>query len=384
MDKNAQFADLPDSLTPKLLIFFSADVVGSTALKQRDRDRSDLDWPTIFREFYKEAVTNFGAFWDTTSDKIEALTAGDKVAEKQLGPEPVFWKTVGDEIIFYKVLTGSEQIHACIECWIDTLDALRRKFDSSRHIIDAAGADPLDIKSSVWTAEFPRRNKEIPLPCLPGSMVRSPVTINDQGVQPTDFVGPGIDIGFRISSMATSQKMVLSLDVAYLLSITTPDHRIGRDPRPIYYDGRFYFKGVFEGTRYPIFWIDISRNQSLDKDELEILPHSDKTKIIKTCKTFYDEHYKHFIHTPFIWNDLSDKTDMPEKYKVWLLDALTAYRQALAVSDQSRAMAESPLPEDIGSAGPRRGVVNSAIELMIDLNKPTINAGNEGSTAELD
>ena len=65
-----------------------------------------------------------------------------------------------------------------------------------------------------------------------------------------DFVGPLIDIGFRLSKFASLRKFVISADLAWLITAQ------GDAAMPFHYDGRESLKGVLNDQPYPIFWID--------------------------------------------------------------------------------------------------------------------------------
>ncbi|KPF88653.1 hypothetical protein IP81_17865 [Novosphingobium sp. AAP83] len=369
--------DLPDALTPKLLIFLSADVIGSTALKQPDRNKrfspgsaeanvdieplsvvDPIDWLALFREFYARMASSLARQWLSYEDGLKNRPGGAECVENFLGSAPVFWKTVGDEVIFYKELTGSAQIHAVIECWILALNEIRAYFDSQNAVIEAANAQCLDVKSSAWIAEFPRRNREVALPYLPGSMVTEPAFSPNGKSSPTDFIGPGIDIGFRISSLATSQKLVLSLDVAYILAKSRPDAFIAKRSRPIYYDGRFFFKGVFGEKRYPIFWLNISKPDSVDHREVLVQRDIQRDDVIDLCDHYYRSQYHEFTHKPFIWRDKSlHLAEVPEFYLQWLRKAKEELWQTAAATKQSQSVADAALPDQINDKKARRDVL---------------------------
>ena len=189
---------------PRLKLFLSADIIGSTAYKQpndllSDRD-GNLDWAAVIQGFYSEAQLSFQSRWDelALAPWAAATTEVDK------GPRPVFWKTIGDEVVFWKELTSDIQIWLTLSCWMKTINDLRiylRKRNNTS----------LDVKSSVWSAGFPVRNKAVPNEVFraAGEAPRKPTDAlaefysrlqNDDLSQTgmVDFIGPGIDVGFRL------------------------------------------------------------------------------------------------------------------------------------------------------------------------------------------
>jgi hypothetical protein len=64
-----------------------------------------------------------------------------------------------------------------------------------------------------------------------------------------DYVGPMIDAGFRLGKFASPQKLVVSVELAYLLLNA-------KDPYGhISYQSREVLKGVHPKSGYPIYWI---------------------------------------------------------------------------------------------------------------------------------
>ena len=74
-------------------------------------------------------------------------------ANVSLGEKPRVWKTIGDEILYVKLLTDHRQLCSTLSCWMKAVQQLRSfvKSKDSR----------LDVKSTAWTAGFPLKNKEV-------------------------------------------------------------------------------------------------------------------------------------------------------------------------------------------------------------------------------
>lgn len=97
--------------------------------------------------------------------------------------------------------------------------------------------------------------------------------------------------------------MIVSVDVAYMISMTQFDGDVKR--LDFFYDGSVSLKGVFGGSNYPIFWIDMSEEGSLSRKEDKLRTQSPcvKEDVKEYCEKFYEEH-KDFTFRPFILNDI--------------------------------------------------------------------------------
>ncbi len=314
-------AKTPQFLKPRLRLFLSADIIGSTALKQTPRDAlsaSTVEWFPVLQGFYLETQRAFLGGW------IRSLPEDTKERQLHWGPDPEFWKVIGDEILFTKELTDSHQLMNVLACWINAIDAAResiRKVDRR-----------LDIKCTAWTAGFPLMNKEVALP-RNFNIADAPVTdyfkeggrllneryakkANDAKIA-VDYIGPSIDIGFRLCQFASARKFILSVGVAYILSQSNrkaSDVRVTR----FRYDGASVLKGVFGGIHYPILWIDLAKpgDLALLEDKLTKPIECTSDDVHKYCDKFFDD-ASPYTFKPFIIsqteNDLKEKPDNYEK-----------------------------------------------------------------------
>lgn len=273
--------DVRESLEPKLRLFLSADIVGSTAFKQRSGEGSE-QWFRLVRTFYMMAERYFAFRWSLAKDRYQdaerPLLFGDAA--------PELWKTVGDEVLFTKEIAHPSEATMCMSIWLQVLEDLRQLLDKSG----------LDVKSSAWLADFPIRNREIflhtgaPTKTDDGAKNDPPPQTDgaDRSNDPTedlewendslfdsykarlpgvtrDFIGQSIDTGFRVSTAASSRKLMLSVELAHMLSmecerLDLDPYRIGAFPVrsfTFHYDGRNALKGVLNGTPYPLIWLDV-------------------------------------------------------------------------------------------------------------------------------
>lgn len=168
-----------------------------------------------------------------------------------------------------------------------------------------------------------------------------------------DFLGPQIDTGFRLSTHATPRKLVISVEVAYLLAaakMPTSEKFQGIFDWPvIYYDGRREFKGVLGSKPYPLFWIDLHCDSStaIAEDDLSIkLPKLDNKSIEKFCEKFFDDNNSMMLK-PFIYSDHKDQYgDLPENYVACIL-----YLSKTWDDEKKRYEGEfsQVVPKDLGS-----------------------------------
>lgn len=108
--------------------------------------------------------------------------------------------------------------------------------------------------------------------------------------------------------------MVVSIDVAYLISMTSFDGEVERID--LNYDGSHPLKGVMGGASYPVFWINMSGNNSLavKEDRLRAQTVANREDVKEFCDAFYQE-YSSFTFRPFIINDVGQTlAKMPQWY----------------------------------------------------------------------
>lgn len=311
----------PPFLEPRLRLFLSADIVGSTSLKQtRGRPTGSPEdaisgpaWFSAIQGFYFEAAQAFLQEWSSRKESSER-------AEELYGVEPLFWKSVGDEVLFVKVLSDHRQIVTTLKCWFLAVERMR---------IFLKGENPsLDVKCTAWVAGFPYRNREVVIGRYPAGSTRrvenyyqeSGNLLNDiyskkgaEGLS-VDYIGPSIDTGFRLTGFSSSRKMVVSVDIAYLISMTSFDGEVERID--LHYDGSHALKGVIGGASYPVFWINMSGSHSLAvrEDRLRAQTVANREDVKEYCDAFYRE-YANFTFRPFIKGDVGQTmAKMPPWY----------------------------------------------------------------------
>ncbi len=203
-----------------------------------------MEWQKYFREFYRQ---------------LPALLRQKLVAERFHGIELPVWKLIGDEIVFSTQLIHWEQTPRCVA-------AFRAAVADFRQSTIAATDGRLDVKCAGWTAGFPVGN----------ICVESPADL------PPDYIGPGMDIGFRLVKAAVPRRMLLSVELAWLLSLPNSDAAAA-----FFVSGGMALKGVAKGRTYPCIWLDnfldapeLSASDDLDVHEERLRGHK-----LKHCDT---------------------------------------------------------------------------------------------------
>jgi hypothetical protein len=240
-------------------LFLSADIAGSTAYKQKKQLEGELaTWPAVFVKFFLGLPGHFRAELDAVGREVAT-----KYAAFTPAPEPVMWKAIGDELVFWQEVRSELQVAVSVLAW-------KRAFIRYR---EGLKGEPLDVKGAAWTASFPYPNRELAVPRhLSAAMdPGEPITTNENNLaRPDDFIldfiGPNIDVGFRIASRSTPRKMQVSLEVADVLASVEqylPEYKL-------FYGGTEELKGVHRGRPYPTFWLDTAGTDrfAIAEDEL--------------------------------------------------------------------------------------------------------------------
>lgn len=202
-----------------LRLFMSVDIAGSTEFKTRNRDPKLPDyWPRIYQSFLQEFPAKL----------FEAVRESAESAKVDIVVD--IWKLLGDEIVFDAQVADPRETAL-----------ITQSFYSVLHSGDAAWRRDhgLRLKGTAFTAEFPNENKHI----LVGEYT-------DGRLDGRDFIGPDIDLGFRIAKVARPGRLVVSMDLADILSQADWDYLF-----EFHWVGWEQFKGVYSDRPYPVIWI---------------------------------------------------------------------------------------------------------------------------------
>lgn len=330
-------------LKPTLKFFIGADIIGSTALKQSqnnfdeddDKERKVVRWFDVIRDFYRVSQYEFISKW------VEKKSSSSN-KDSHYGPDPVLWKTIGDEVIFVKDITDHRQITTIINSWKESVVKINDFFVQKN-------LPNLRVKCVCWTAGFPILNREIAIQSndgqAPPPSPEEAEKINYELLEKfysgenkniiIDYIGPSIDTGFRLSNQATKRKLVVSIDVAYFIAATRKED--GIELLELYYDGAMQLKGVTGGNEYPIFWISVG-NEEIYKQEDKLMKNDsvDLRVVENYCGEYYSSREK-FTFRPFISDEHATLGTCPP----WYLKRLMNIQANITIPDAIDAQESS-------------------------------------------
>lgn len=203
-----------------LRLFLSVDLVGSTQFKTRFTGEEGAGWLTTFQTFF----TNFPIM-------LAGQVGFEFLDDEGSTPAVDVWKVMGDEMIFVAEPKSAEELASLLRALFNTIRLYEQKNFAQL---------PLRLKGAAWVAEFPERNIEVEIPELSSG----------DGGRHLDYIGPDIDLGFRIAKFSRPSSVVLSLDLLDILLAAD-----NRDTLALHLVGREILKGVMFGRPYPIVWM---------------------------------------------------------------------------------------------------------------------------------
>lgn len=327
---NLTLGEFEELVRPKLKLFLSVDIVGSTEYKQQFQAGTTQDWLSLFLSFF----TDFPQLLDAELAK--------KATQADLTPPPkvLLWKSLGDELIFTAEIRHRSSV-ACL------LDAFRATLPLAMDNWRQNGNAGLPLKGAAWLAGFPVGNGEIPL--FSPSPVRPGVSLTDG----RDYIGPQVDTGFRVKEHASPRRLALSADLAWLLVSSGAKHL------PLYYEGELPLKGVIKGRPYPVVWIDCAEPRPESNQPVALHHFHDDLlgrkpvnhDLLRAYLKHWFEEKKGTLPVPFIHTDPFEEFTPPPHYEQ-LRDAVVrelrdhflakASEEALPIEDE----AGTTTPED--------------------------------------
>lgn len=338
-------------------------MVGSTLLKQSSRypprrppDRASAEahsavWFDTLAQFFRDIKQAYSQSWQYYRDELaEKYNWGECSA-------PELWKINGDELIYSKILHETWEAYVCLEQWIVAVKKYR---------IQLREKNPeLDLKCTAWLAGFPLGNTEIIFPfgiepdeaeLNTSSQKLAYFDLLDSWYQGKvesknyvrDYIGPSIDTGFRLATLASPRKMIISVDLALMMASIMPPDKGSRHKFEFRYEGRESLKGVLKGKPYPVFWIDMLHDDNLAVCEDTIQGESQvvASKVRDFCLEFYKEHESQLIK-PFI--DGCQDTNFnkaPDNYKEHLIYLLKTWKSEKIKSElETKALSGQDPPD---------------------------------------
>lgn len=207
----------------RLVMFLSADVVGSTEFKASALSDTGPDsWLGAFETLFRELPLIF----------IGQL--GFQFLEEDDLPESGVWKVMGDEVVFAVLPQSLTQAQLIAAAFVSAVASYDQRI-SDRW--------PLRIRGCCWGAEIGARNRAIEIPEMLGGSEDRPYL---------DFLGPDIDIGFRLSAHSRPGEVILSPNLAESFANQADQ----RDLR-FHYVGEAPLKGVCAGQPFPFVLVSL-------------------------------------------------------------------------------------------------------------------------------
>lgn len=297
---------LKPAIQPRLRVFLSVDLVGSTAFKRLSfAEGSGAEaplgpsWFKTILDFYQQFEEILLLSWREYNAACEA----DKMPI--VGPLE-FWKSNGDELLYTFETVQPKDVAAILLIW---KDALRNYRDTLRKTVPQ-----LDVKSTAWTAGFPVMNTEVIFKQNLAEASEDAVVAQYELRQEwykkgsrrvglsKDYIGPSIDTGFRLAQMCSPRRLVISVELALLLTGCGLPHPVDEKFR-IFFDGTEVLKGVLGGRPYPIIWIAVDGIGPLVEREDTLLKRTNVPflDLLHYCEDFISEHSA-YLYRPFIYN----------------------------------------------------------------------------------
>ena len=256
---------------PTLYIFLSVDIIESTNIKYSDQGVKK--WLPLFNDFYDNFPLIFNI--KLQDNKKQELVKGYKCNYINIG----LWKSLGDELLFSKELEHSKDMVHILFSFIETIEAYIKIYKDKR-------GEDIHLKGTAWLAGFPVMNTII------------------ESQKKIDYIGPSIDLGFRLSKFANRHRFIISCDIAYILSLWTINEF------DFYYLGEQKLRGVLKGELYPIFYLRSSTGPPKPKDN-DLLQKLESSNVQTYCEEYINS--SDFLILPFIEGD-DTINKKPENY----------------------------------------------------------------------
>lgn len=319
-------------------MFLSVDIVGSTAFKQAEsvrmerslnrRPRSDGEMPEpgAQRDWLEPVAAFLSGFGDILESRwnaaIELLPQRLRDSKFDDVEPPKLWKAAGDEVIFY--LEVKHKVSAVLAVY-----ALLEAIEEQRGAFHEISKGLLDLKATAWVAGFPVNNAEVVLN-LPmkdednftQNYYRRLAIYYRYGDGVLDFIGPQMDLGFRVATQSSQRYMALSADLSCLLIRVLLDSKGdgGQLPSRIAdrikdgfrYLGWRQLKGITGDRPYPITAVTCHNKDGLSsaEDEMTGAKAPDLHHLLKFLDAFFVDRHLPWIQSPFV----SNEDDVPDQH----------------------------------------------------------------------
>lgn len=211
-------------------LFFSFDIVNSSLYK----DTNYLGWQSVLTTLLTDIQNNVA---------------------KEI-PTAQLWRVLGDEVIFFVTIRNVEEIYSTVDAIYGILVITNAKIKNEKFFenLDESFSDKeigwmkksniLAVQSAAWLAIVLNGNNSL---FSPYDNIFKKYRIRDNQ-QINEFLGQDIDTGFRIKKETQDRRLVVSVELAKILSDKT--EYLSRLNIITYKN----LKGVWQNRLYPIIW----------------------------------------------------------------------------------------------------------------------------------
>lgn len=233
-------------------LFYSFDLVNATQFKSRN----PKNWVNVFRYFYNRL-----------QEKVKE--AAYFINSETTTPCIKLWKSIGDELVFYQRVHSPKDVffapviaHKIVDSFSEWM---KDSFNDNIEELNTVG-----LKATVWIAhldsELSDKVKNVIVQLgIPNENENTSELTPDL---PVDFLGPDIDLGFRLTKFTYKSRVVISADLAYFLHYYSSEIKYWNseeeenNPIMIGYNvserlkiiSFEKLKGVWNERFYPIIW----------------------------------------------------------------------------------------------------------------------------------
>jgi len=265
----------------KQRIFLSVDVTDSTKIKSSlsQPDHTSDKWAKEFLNLLSRVYTVYkDKLYHVVNDhcpKIDCNKCGSRTIKESTTSTVKVWKYIGDEVVLFADLICNEyQASLHVLAMAETIKHFNNMKKST-----------LQIKGTAWVAGFPVDNIEY-------------THLTTENHEVNDFLGPLIDLGFRLTSFATKERLIISASLAFFITKESKFNKPFKYMKkeiyhlPLCFGGFREVKGVKEG-KHPLIWYSINETE---ESELCIVDH-DKLQnfLIGKEGPFFEWLYEQFI-----------------------------------------------------------------------------------------
>lgn len=213
----------------ELILFVSFDLVNSSSYKTRN-------------------YTSWFPILITINEKIKEYML-NKIKFSQL------WRSIGDEAIFIVNITSLKQLEESVQTIFEILNDVIEEIKDGSILKDVfkeneinvfVAQNVLSLKAGAWIAPVHKTSDLTKKTTHIHNLMY--MYNHDEGLPTYEFQGNDIDTGFRVLKNTREKRLVLSIELAYLLS---KNQNIDPKINIITYRK---LKGIWDGKLYPVIW----------------------------------------------------------------------------------------------------------------------------------